>query len=379
MTPTVSEAAAAEAVVPSTFDEKPELIATIAKHELKVPDFANAVDSIMAKGFFDRGTIEDAVVSVSLGHLMISGPPGTGKTLLAQLLADAFGCTATISTANPEWSVFDVIGSQLLNATGGAEPRHGVVTSAIMKCAATIVRNLDTGNDPQGGWLIIDEINRAEIDRAFGPLFTALAGNPATYQIDYLKDTPTIEIPKRFRIIATLNDFDTRFVNSMSGALRRRFARTVLGPPANDPDGRIPAGEFEEAWDQAATAAAGSFGAEPVQAVKNRFAEDRRVQFRSIFGGVRQIGERVGLPIGTAQVMDTCTYALALGVLAGVPDDADFGAWIDRVLAVRLIPTLESDSTRTRIDMEYVNALKNAFPMLERSCARLRQFLTGDV
>lgn len=380
MTPTVSDLAAAKAVAPTRFEDQPQLLASVAKYELKVPDLDATVERIATSGFFDRGMIEEAFVSLSLGHLMISGPPGTGKTFVAQLLAEAFSCQPVLATANPEWSVFDVIGSQALNASGGAEPRHGVVTSAILECGAAIIRNLDTGSAPQAAWLIIDEINRAEIDRAFGPLFTALASAIPTYRLDYLQGSPPITIPKRFRIIATLNDFDTRFVNSMSGALRRRFARTVVAPPPNEADGGVPTGEIKAVLDQAMAAASSRFDSERVATARAALTPERVDHLRSIFGAVRHLSGKPGLPIGTAQLMDSCTYLLAIGAVKGVPtDETEFGRLIDRVLSVRLIPTLESDSTRTRIDVEFVDDLQKAFPVLERSCQRLRRFLNGEI
>jgi hypothetical protein len=310
--------------------------------------------------------------------VVFAGPPGTGKTKLCKLLADAFNVTLRAETANPEWSVYDVIGSQALNSQGGTQPRHGIVTSAILNCAGTTVRHLDKGQGPQGEWLLIDEMNRAEIDRAFGPLFTAMSGDDeGTFSLDYIEGAPRVTIPRRFRILCTMNDYDTRFVNSMSGALRRRFARVLVLPPENV-DGMIPEAELALALGAAQKIMESRMGGD-VSA--NRTAlETQAAELRRIFGGIRQLDDLSGIAIGTSQVIDCCTYAMAYLAAAESPSSAEgWGQLLDRVLETRLISGLETDSTRIRLNDAYVDALAKAFPRLSRTTTRLRKFLHGSI
>ena len=374
------EALSAEgAVPPDDFTDSPQRVAEIAAIPLMVPDLQEAVEEIMQQGLYVRERVEDAVVAALIGNVILAGPPGTGKTKLAGLLADAFNMSLRPETANPEWSVYDVIGSQSLNAAGGVQPRHGLVTRSILDCAATTVRHLDTGEGPQGQWLLIDEINRAEIDRAFGPLFTALSGDDeGQFSLDYMEGSPTLTIPRRFRILCTMNDYDTRFVNSMSGALRRRFARVLVLPPTNDDNGMIPVAEWSLALESAQ---------KTVESRTDRGAKEHRealeahgMEVRRIFGGIRQLGELHGIAVGTSQLIDCCTFAM--GYLEAVPvpttDDAWHVLW-DRVLETRLISGLETDSTRIRLTDEYFNAFENDFPALARTRTRLQNFLHGSI
>ena len=99
----------------------------------------------------------------------------------------------------------------------------------------------------QGRWLVIDELNRANFDRAFGQLFTVLSGQAVVLPyrrsgktipvsivpsgVEVPQDTDPIRVPSVWRILATMNVFDKNLLFEMSFALMRRFAFIEVPPP----------------------------------------------------------------------------------------------------------------------------------------------------
>ncbi|WP_295590698.1 AAA family ATPase, partial [uncultured Methanobrevibacter sp.] len=102
-------------------------------------------------------------------------------------------------------------------------------------------------------WLIIDEINRADIDKSFGQLFTVLSGQNVElpYSIkdlgneeksikiklwekchsDYVENEATYYIGKNWRIIATMNSYDKNSLFDLSYAFMRRFTFIEIEVP----------------------------------------------------------------------------------------------------------------------------------------------------
>lgn len=179
------------------------------------------------------------VAAVNAGkHLILTGPPGTAKTTvaveLALLAAETGHCSGSLlTTATSDWSTYDTIGGLRPSVTqpGVLEFAPGHFTEAV----------------DQRQWLVVDEMNRANFDRAFGQLFTVLAGQsvvlpyrdaatgkPVRFRLAAHAASPQfsdVVVGESWRMIGTLNNFDKSLLYEMSFALMRRFAFVEVPAP----------------------------------------------------------------------------------------------------------------------------------------------------
>jgi MoxR-like ATPase len=176
----------------------------------------------------------------SRSHAIITGPVGTGKTTFAEEICKAsqknnFCNGYVLTTASSDWTTFDTIGGYMPTEQNKLRFEEGKFLEAIR----------------QNKWLIIDEINRADIDKAFGQLFTVLSGQSVELPFKntsgksvsvnstlddrsfYDEATAAYKVGKNWRIIATMNIYDMNFLFEMSYAFMRRFAFIYMGLPEN--------------------------------------------------------------------------------------------------------------------------------------------------
>lgn len=164
-------------------------------------------------------------------HVMLYGPPGTGKTTFAQRLAGYLSESYCMITGSADWTSQDIIGGYQPTGSGGIRFVPGV-----------LLQNFDRP-------LVIDELNRCDIDKVIGPLFTVLSGQPTTlpYSTDPTDSSSAryVILPEQrgerrphefaptddWRIIATINTMDKASLYQMSYALARRFAWILIDVP----------------------------------------------------------------------------------------------------------------------------------------------------
>ncbi|MGP4039019.1 AAA family ATPase [Gracilibacillus sp. D59] len=174
-------------------------------------------------------------------HIILTGPPGTGKSKLASKICDMYRVESTMVTASSNWSTYETIGGYLPDKEGNLHFNEGI----FLKC----VKDTNT-NKPTNKWLIIDEINRADIDKAFGSLFSVLTGDEVALPFESEDGSSiiikpegkedgletnghTYVIPNDWRIIATMNTVDKASLYEMSYAFMRRFAFIPVTIPKN--------------------------------------------------------------------------------------------------------------------------------------------------
>ncbi|USZ73495.1 AAA family ATPase [Natronosalvus halobius] len=179
-------------------------------------------------------------------HVLLVGPPGTGKTKLAkEICRSAVEDEFKMATATADWSTFDTI--------GGYQPDRE--DNLVFKPGVFLDRFQNDEAQPQNQWLIVDEINRADIDKAFGSLFTALTGEDVVLpftdedgnQIEILGSSESrtrdvssnlYYVPDGWRMVATMNTLDKTSLYEMSYAFMRRWA-FVHVPVPDDIDGEL--------------------------------------------------------------------------------------------------------------------------------------------
>jgi MoxR-like ATPase len=225
---------------------------TFEDTQLGIPDndrLLDAIKGIQDELLVDRDIIIQLVVNLASNrHILLAGPVGSGKTTLATRVSELIwkkdgGYYAEMFTATAEWSTQDVIGGIIPRIHEG-KPTYEILFGCV---AETIKKNwsksypfrrvpsIHNGKKYRGTWLIIDEFNRADIDKAFGPLFTALeTRNLKVPTSTAEKSCDEITIPLDYRIIGTLNTADKHFLFKLSDALKRRFAYIEVFPPRSE-------------------------------------------------------------------------------------------------------------------------------------------------
>ncbi len=151
-------------------------------------------------------------------QVIFQGPPGTGKTYVAQQLAECLAGAeerVTLVQFHPAYAYEDFVQGfrpALANeGTTGFALRDGPLLTSARQARA---------EPEQDHFLLIDEINRGNLNKVLGELYFLLEYRDRNVRLQYSDDP--FSLPSNLYIIGTMNTAD-RSIALVDLALRRRF------------------------------------------------------------------------------------------------------------------------------------------------------------
>ncbi len=268
-------------------------------------------------------------------QVIVYGPPGTGKTYLAQEIAEALAGKGRVTLVqfHPSYAYEDFFEGYRPSGTVGGGIALQLVPGPLRK-----VVDAARENPGEPYFLIVDEINRANLAKVFGELYFLLEYRDRSIDLLYSSgDTgPAFTLPANVFLIGTMNTAD-RSIALVDSAMRRRFAFISLHPE----DERLD--QVLRQW-----------------LVDRSFAADR---IDLLVGVLVELNRRIAdkdVKIGPSYLM-TSTVVTDAG--------------LDRVWRTSILPLLEEYHVGEGVDV----AARYGLPVLRRALAPVSPMVPEDV
>jgi 5-methylcytosine-specific restriction endonuclease McrBC GTP-binding regulatory subunit McrB len=162
------------------------------------------------------------------GQLLFQGPPGTGKTYVAETLAkllsgDEEGRVEVVQF-HPSYAYEDFVEGIRPVVTEGSSLAYEVRRGIFLRLS-----DLAKEHEKEDFFLVIDELNRANVPRVFGELLYAMEYRGAQHPFRLPYSGGEAYVPTNLKFIATMNSAD-RSIALVDAALRRRFRHVAFAP-----------------------------------------------------------------------------------------------------------------------------------------------------
>ncbi|MDW8804200.1 DUF4357 domain-containing protein [Streptomyces scabiei] len=217
-------------------DPSLEIPALTARRELELPEPTDELaDELLVHETEWLREVRDLLWDER--QLVLYGPPGTGKTYLALKLAEFLGGgpeQVKLVQFHPSYAYEDFF--------EGFRPQEDSQTREVaFRLTAGPLRELADlasreGNRHIPHFLIIDEINRANLAKVFGELYFLLEYRNKSVRLTYSGDD--FALPPNLFVIGTMNTAD-RSIALVDAAMRRRFAFVELSPRTEPTSGLL--------------------------------------------------------------------------------------------------------------------------------------------
>jgi 5-methylcytosine-specific restriction protein B len=158
-------------------------------------------------------------------QIILYGPPGTGKTYVAQHLAKFLTRPDAVKLVqfHPSYAYEDFVEGFRPTASGTNQVGFGLVAGPLRRIAA-----LANEEPTMPFFLIIDEINRANLAKVFGELYFLLEYRDSAIDLQY-SPGESFTLPRNLFVVGTMNSAD-RSIALVDAAIRRRFAFIEMHP-----------------------------------------------------------------------------------------------------------------------------------------------------